>query len=505
MELFEEIRREYEFGCGSIRGVSDKLGVHRRLVRQALACALPPERKVSNRACPVLEAVKPFVDAILLADKQAPRKQRHTAHRIWARLREEMPEHPVAESTVRAYIRKRKQALGLACGDVHVPQDYPTGDEAQVDWYEAFADIDAQRTKVQVFAMRSMYSGAAFHRAYRHATQQAFLEAHELAFHYFGGVFRTLRYDNLTSAVKKILRGYTRQENERFIAFRSHWQFSSEFCTPGEPQEKGGIEGEVGTFRRNRLVPVPQAPNMGALNELLLADCMRDHERIIGERTERAGQLMHAERVSLLPIPGEGFDIAHALACRVDGKGCVRVGCNFYSTPLRSGTSAHVRVLPADVEVWYEGRCVASHERDYRRGQQIYNLEHYLDTLKRKPGALKRARPLSQWRAAGRWPECLDRLWEQLNRRHGSQTGTRYVVELLLLAREHGWSRLVDAAEKALALGCVDHTAVRCLMLWPTSEDQVCALGAEDLCGLERYDRPAPEMSAYDMLLGGVQ
>src|SRR2546422_3167222 len=102
--------------------------------------------------------------------------------------------------------------------------------------------------------IRSMAGGGAFHRAYYHATQQAFLEAHEFAFQFFGGVFRRLRYDNLKSAVKKILRGYQREETERLIAFRSHWGFQTEFCNPARGNEKGGVEGEVGYFRRNHLV-----------------------------------------------------------------------------------------------------------------------------------------------------------------------------------------------------------------------------------------------------------
>src|SRR6266540_2967368 len=193
VELFEEIRREYEFGIGTIQGVARKLGVHRRLVREALSDAVPAMKVSLPRARPRIEPVAAFIDTVLAADRQAPRKQRHTAHRIYERLRAEHPEHPIAESSVRRYVRERKTALGLLTRETFVPQSYAWGSEAQMDWYEAYADLGDERVKVQVCALRSMASGAAFHRAYRHATQQAFLEAHEQAFHYFGGVFRRLR------------------------------------------------------------------------------------------------------------------------------------------------------------------------------------------------------------------------------------------------------------------------------------------------------------------------
>jgi transposase len=251
VELFEQIRREYEFGIGTIKGVAHRLGVHRRMVRQALANAEPPERKQNERERPVIGPLRSFIDAILEADRNAPRKQRHTAHRIFERIRTELPGGKVAEVTVRRYVRECKRDLGWSTRTTCVPQSYAPGQEAQVDWYEAWAELSGEATRLQVFSMRSMVSGAAFHRVYHRATQQAFLEAHEHAFQYFQGVFRLLRYDNLKSAVKKILRGYRREETARFIAFRSHWRFQSDFCTPAEPHEKGGIEGEAGYFRRN--------------------------------------------------------------------------------------------------------------------------------------------------------------------------------------------------------------------------------------------------------------
>ena len=245
MELYEQIRREYEHGAGTIQAVARKFGVHRREVRNAIASAMPAERKTPPRERPKLGAAIPFIDTILEADRKAPRKQRHTAHRIWMRLRREKPEVAVAESTVRQYVRARKAAMGLLGQRLHAAILSVRG-EAQVDWYEAWVEFDGEVRKTYVFCLRSMASGGAFHRAYPHANQQAFLEAHELAFRLFRRCVSVLRFDNLKSAVQKILRGHQREETRGSSAFRSHCGFAAEFCTPGSGNEKGGVEDEGG-------------------------------------------------------------------------------------------------------------------------------------------------------------------------------------------------------------------------------------------------------------------
>jgi transposase len=353
VELFEQIRREYEFGIGTIVGVAKKLGVHRRMVREAIGSALPKPRKKPERPRWKLKTAVEFIDAVLEADRKAPRKQRHTAHRIWVRMRQERPECKIAERTVREYVHDRKIALGLSVGATCVPQSYAWGVEAQIDWYEAYADLGGERIKLQVFAMRSMASGAAFHWAYLHATQQAFLEAHELAFAYFDGVFRKLRYDNLTSAVKKILRGHRREETARFVAFRSHWRFEAEFCTPAEPHEKGGIEGEAGYFRRNHWVPVPEAAELADLNGQLLNACQQDEHRMISGREQTVGAGMVIEREHLLPLATEGADLAQTSFPTVNGLGCAKVMTNTYSVPLPAGTQVQAKAYASRVELWH--------------------------------------------------------------------------------------------------------------------------------------------------------
>jgi transposase len=509
VELFEQMRREYAHGVGSIKGVAKKFGVHRRMVRDALGSAVPAGRKQPQRGSPKMDAVKGFIDAILLEDRKAPRKQRHTAHRIFTRIGKEVPECSVAESSVRRYVRAKKRELGLlTSGEIYVPQSYQWGVEAQVDWYEAYADLDGEREKVQVFSMRSMASGGSFHYAYRHATQQAFLEAHERAFDYFGGVFRLLRYDNLTSAVKKILRGYQREETARFVAFRSHWGYEAQFCNAAKGNEKGGVEGDVGYSRRNYLVPVPQVKDLAELNAHLLARSREEEERKIGDRVQSVGAGTAIEREHLLPLAAEGFELAEVNFLVVDGKGCVKARTNWYSTPLRAGTAARVRVLPGWLEVWHEGRCVARHERSYGRGQQIFNLEHYLEVLQRKPGALAGSTPLQQWREQGRWPESYDRLWGNLIQRSGKLSGTRAMVELLLLGRECGYVRLQQAVDTTLAMGSSDAAVVRYLMMTEGGQRRAGTGGGQhqlevsELGALVRYERPLPSVRDYDQLLG---
>ena len=271
------------------------------------------------------------------------------------------------------------------------------------------------------------------------------------------GVFGVLRYDNLTSAVKRILRGSQREETERFLAFRSHWGFQSEFCTPGEGHEKGGVEAENGFFRRNHLVPLPKVRSWEELNELLREGSKQDEQRKIGDRSLSVGAGMCAEREHLLPLAQEGFELASVHFPVVNASGCVKVLTNYYSAPAPVGREVQAKVYAAQVEIWHQGGCIARHERCFGRQQKVLNLEHYLEALSKKPGALAGSTPLEQWRAQGRWPASFDRFWEALKQRRGKRDGTRAMIDLLRVGRERGYEAAAGGPGEDLGdglLGC---------------------------------------------------
>jgi transposase len=335
VELYERIRRDHvEQGWG-IRRLSKEHRCHRREVRQALSSAVPPEGAELSRGRPVLGPWIPTIDAMLAEDQKAPRKQKHTAHRIYVRLVNECGAR-IGEPTVRAWVRERRREL-YGTVEAMVPQVHDPGEEAEVDLSEADVDFDWGRETVTFFQMRGCHSGAVFHGPLRAETQQAFLEAHAEAFEHFDGVFPRVRYDNLSSAVRKILRGRTRLESERFTLLRSHYLFTAEFCQPGlrGAHEKGGVEGEVGYFRRNHLVPVPKVSDWAGL----VAHCRRgmrlELDRHLDGREQSVGEAWAAERARLRPLPAERFDSRLRLKARVDPKGRVTVLRNRYSVPVR--------------------------------------------------------------------------------------------------------------------------------------------------------------------------
>lgn len=503
--LFEQIRRARRVEPDvSVRELARRFGTHRRTVREALGSAVPAPRKLVERSSPVLEEWKPLIDAWLDADRAMPRKQRHTARRIWQRLVAER-DAQVGESTVRRYVAEAKRRLPPVLVEVKVPQSYRLGAEAEVDFGQVSFFLDGLLTEGWMFVFRLSASGKAFHWVYLNQAQQAFLDGHVRAFGHVGGVPGRVRYDNLKPAVVRVLKGRDRIESEQFIALRSHYGFDSFFCAPGVDgaHEKGGVEGEVGRFRRRHLVPVPRAASMIELNELVARGDTTDDLRRIGGRAITIGDHYALEAPTLRPLPAEAFDSSLLLRPRVDTKARVCVRQCFYSVPVSHvGTRIDVRLGAETIEVLDGARLVASHPRLVAKGTESLALDHYLEVLAVKPGALPGATALVRARASGAFSVDHENYWRAARRKFGDQNGTRALVEVLLAHRQLPGDAVRAGMRAALAVGVID-AAVVIVEARRAVDDRLAVV--VPIGSLDRYDRPPPSIAHYDQLLQEAQ
>lgn len=503
VELFERIRRDSRIEGLSVRALSRKYGVHRRTVREALSCAVPPERKVPERTATVLTLEhRATVRQWLTEDLAVARKQRHTARRVFQRLVAEQGA-AVAESTVRMFVAEVRAELAGGIGRVSVPQTHLPGAEAEVDFGEFQAWVAGVLTRLWMFVLRLSYSGRAVHVVYGNQASESFLDGFVVALDRLG-VPERIRLDNLKPAVARVLLGRERLENPRFVTLRSHYGFDALYCIPGieGAHEKGGVEGEIGRFRRTHLVPVPRVASIDELNERCEQADAAEDGRLIGAATVSVGANYAHEAARLRPALG-GFDAATVLSCRVDTKARVVVRQSYYSVPAHlSGRRVSVRLGARHVDVVDGHRLLARHVRSLHKGTETLSLDHYLEVLTRKPGALAGSTPLAAARTAGVFTDAHERFWAAARRKVGDQAGTRALVEVLLLHRTLAAGAIRAGIEAVLAAGSLSADAValeaRRHAEAPTASAVIVAIGVAGTA------RPAPSLAGYDQLLAQV-
>lgn len=500
VELFEHIRKDYYLSKKSKRSIAKKYKTHRRTVRQALVDPIPPVRQISDGYCAVLTPeVKRAIDEWLLSDQDAPIKQRHTALRIYTRLIEEY-QFKGKLPTIKRHVGERRRKLGLKQKGF-IPLAYEAGMEAEVDWYECYVNFAwGQKERVYIFQMRACYSGKEFHMAFAKCNQQTFLEAHVHAFNYFGGVFKKIRYDNLKLAVTKVLRGRQRKETEQFILLRSHYLFEAVYCKPGKEgaHEKGGVECSVGRFRRQHLVPVPSFMNYQELNQYLVTSCQQDDKRKIEGKITTIIDDWQKECNQLLALPKYSFDFNEVRKCRVNSRSLITLGTHRYSVPTYLiDQEITVKLSSHELNCYHQGHLVATHSLCYKPYEIRTKLDHYLELLWQKPGALANALPLKQAKENNHWPNCYDELWKQLINRYGQFEGTRQLIELLFLHRTYSRLEIKKGIEEALLIGWYSFEGVRQLICFSNKELQTFF----NTCQLSGFHRPQSESTLYDILL----
>ena len=456
VELYGRVRRAVLVEGRSQRGVAREFGIARKTIQKMLRYSVPPgyQRQQAVKR-PKLGPWLGVIDAILEEDKTRPAKQRHTAKRIFERLKAEQG-FCGGYTIVKDYVHRAE----LRSREMFVPLRHAPG-EAQADFGEALVVVAGVEQKAHFLAMDLPHSDDGFVVAFPAETTEAFLEGHVRAFAYFEGVPRRILYDNTKIAVAKILGGEERQKTRAFSELQSHYLFAAKFGRPAKGNDKGKVEGLVGYARRNFMVPIPRVSSWDELNVHLAAQCRARRERRLRGHAETIGERFERDREAFLPLPGSPYEACEKVATRVSSLALVRYRGNDYSAPTSYGhRDVLVKGYVHEVVIACGSDVIARHPRSYERAAVIFDPLHYLALIEQKTRALDQAAPLVGWQL----PECfptLRRLLEARLRKHGS----REYVQVLRLLETFSIAEVTRAIEDALQLGTLSFDAVKHLLL----------------------------------------
>jgi transposase len=491
MEQWTEVRRRVLTGELSKRAACREYDLSWHTLVKMLKCDEPPGyRQRASRSKPVLEPFLPIIYQILEADKQAPKKQRHTATRIFHRLRDEHG-YQGGYTIVREAVRDWKQRSQ----EVFLPLRHPLG-EAQVDFGHGYVDVAGERIQAALFVISLPYSDAFYLQAFPRECTESFQEGHKRAFDFFGGVPKRISYDNSKIAVSKLTGSRDRQLTKEFLRLQGHYLFDAHFCLVRRANEKGHVENLVGYGRRNFLVPIPQVDSFEQLNAELDRRCREDLQRTLRGKSQCKQELLEEERAAMLGLPRQAFDARRVTQAGVNSLSLVRFDTNSYSVPVKYAHRQITVVASVDeVRFTFQGELIARHPRHWGREQHVFNPVHYLALLERKPGGFDHARPLESW--------DLPAGFTTLRRRMETESdglGTREYIRTLRLLETHSMKELAGAVEYALDIGVHDADSIRVILVH-RREAPVGLFSLDGRPHLKAVTVAQTDVSAYQSLL----
>jgi transposase len=438
----------------SIRQISREVGLSRQTIRKILYGSLEETTTYKRKAeppAPLRNQFEPIIKQWLIDDQSSPRKQRHNSQRIFERLQDEY-EFTGGSSTVRGWVRDLRRVLDLEHIDAFMPLEHDPLGYAQCDWTPAMARIAGKEVHGELFLLRFSHSKAFYVRFYPHQRQEAFFDAHEHAFAFFNGIPGQILYDNLKTAVKKVLVGRKREEQDSFLKFRAHHGFDSQFCNPAKGNEKGIIEGLARYIKAHAFTPVPEFPYIEALNEWLAARCQTLNARPRGKHKISFQERFEEERERLLPLSKHTFDCCSRKEAKVNHYSLIAFDKNQYSVPVTyPGRILTVKGYIGEVRIYDKETLVAVHPRCYESGKQLFILEHYFKLLERKPRSVGQAKPVRQ----ADLPAAFATFHQQA-RRHDPDQADKHFVAVLLLLKHYPVAILTEALERALAQNLIN-------------------------------------------------
>lgn len=492
MANYEFIRKQHFVLGKPIRQISRESGYSRQVIRKALTTTEIPAYKLSKpKPHPVIDSVKPIILEWLRQDEQAPPKQRHTAKRIYQRLVEEY-NFTGGESTVRRYVRQLRVSLPKA----FVPLEFPPGKFAQFDWGEVDIVLLGKQITVQVFCLRCTFSRKIFVKTFFHQKTEALLQGHVDAFEFFGAVPHTITYDNLKTAVKKILDGKNREEQERFTQLRAHYLFESHFCEPAKGNQKGQVENLVKYAKQQFFTPMPSVSSLDELNQWLLEKCMAYENQKVPRTPMTVGEAFLQEKGKMLPLPPSPLDCYREVLLKSNSLSMITFEQNAYSVPVAyASVELSCRVYADDLSIYHKGELVAIHKRCFEKGKEILNYDHYLDLLLIRPGAVPYARPLRNAQLPLIYQQFLDKCKHRPN-------GMKEFVRILLLHREFNPSLVEETLRECYEKGMFQYDAVRQMLYQRTlPEHRIPRLSLTNDTHVPMIQVQPPNLKQYNDLL----
>ena len=427
----------------SQRQIAKELGISRNTVSKYIKNDKPPttiSRQViygTKQYSDETKRVLPIIDQWIEDDLKRWGKQNHTAIRIYDRLVDEY-DFKGSASNIRKIVAKRRKKLQ----EVFIPLEFQLGHQFQFDWGEADIILQGRTLRVYLFCIQLSASRVRFVRAYLHEKQEAFLDGFVHAFEFFGGVPTEGLFDNLKTAVQKILQGRDRLEQEAFMALQAHYLFKSEFCNVRSGNEKGRVEGTVGYIRRNAFVPLPEVQSLEELNDHLKQWCLEEAEkRLVPYTQETVAQMWEKEKKHLHPLPDQRFEACKLVSCQVNKTSLVTIETNQYSVPSQYvGKTVWAKIFVDQVIIVAQNQAIAKHVRSYEKNKMFTVLDHYLEALLKKPRAIRDAHAFN----TSDIPEVFKRFHRKMREQEGA-IGDQKFIRLLLLHREIGLEKLTEA------------------------------------------------------------
>lgn len=442
MDEYLQIRLLHRDGL-SIRQIAKRLGHSRDTVKKALIEAQPrPYTRSKPVVFPKLGRFIPIIEQILKDDESAPRKQRHTAQRIFQRLRDEHG-YQGKYDQVRRYVAARRKRQR----ETHLLLDHPPGSRLECDFGHIHADFPEGRRRVPVLLAVWSYSQHAFVIALPDETTGSILHGMVCALEFFGCVPAEVWWDNPATVAAAVLRGRDRQLNPYYAALASHYRFAPLFCLPAKGQEKSDVERTVFAVQRRFATPVPVVAGLDELNRHLLACCLKEQQRTVSGRSQSIGEMFQQERAHALELPEHPFDCCIQQIRQADKYQTVLFEGVRYSVPRQAAFEpVTVKAYLDQVVLVHKGQVVARHRRSRTAGEQVLEPTHFLATLERKPAYLDHTKLFKELKL----PAAFGQLRERLEAELGQRTGTRHYIRVLQLLGRHGIAEVSGAIESCL-------------------------------------------------------